>query len=208
VCGTQVYGLSYFDEEGDIIPARDDGDYRAMIGLYEWMQSDPTTAGPITANLQLEEPRSSRNKLGLTVDIGGAAGPARAAEDDRPPSQMFGEQYDASSAVEGTGEILESDLLFGDVLGSGSGGTVYCTLHRPTQLMMAVKVIVHGLTLVVLRARTLAPLEHAHTHTLTLALAQWAPRDEQASTHAYRLTSCCARVLLPRWGVVRTGHSD
>lgn len=137
MCGTHVYGLSYFDEEGDLIPARDDGDYRAMVGLYEWMQSDPTTAGPITANLQLEEPRSSRNKLGLTVDVGGAAGAAGAADDERPSSQAFGEQYDA---VEGSGEILESDLLFGDVLGSGSGGTVYCTLHRPTQIMMAVKV--------------------------------------------------------------------
>eukprot|EP00037_Helgoeca_nana_P013490 m.124164 g.124164 ORF g.124164 m.124164 type:complete len:448 (-) comp22065_c0_seq1:1099-2442(-) len=134
LCGSQIYGFSYIDEEGDPIPARDDGDYRAMVGLYEWMQNDPTTAGPITIQLELEEPRPARNKLGLTVDIGG---PAVDHDDGAAAVEGFGQVFDAL----GGGEILESDLEFGCVLGSGSGGTVYSTLHKPSQMAMAVKVI-------------------------------------------------------------------
>jgi hypothetical protein len=194
LCGSQIYGFSYIDEEGDPIPARDDGDYRAMVGLYEWMQNDPTTAGPITVSsrsivlrsgphcsvahlchdrkcvhsvcaivstrarlgscplvrhidlrtlrccaaaqiqLELEEPRPARNKLGLTVDIGG---PAVDHDDGAAAVEGFGQVFDAL----GGGEILESDLEFGCVLGSGSGGTVYSTLHKPSQMAMAVKVI-------------------------------------------------------------------
>lgn len=88
--------------------------------------------GPDQVRLELEEPRR-RNPLGLTVDVGGGA----PAEDEGEAAVGFGDQFDAL----GGGEILESDLEFGDVLGSGSGGTVYCTLHKPTDITMAVKVI-------------------------------------------------------------------
>eukprot|EP00038_Savillea_parva_P000031 m.93695 g.93695 ORF g.93695 m.93695 type:complete len:449 (-) comp10012_c0_seq2:109-1455(-) len=130
-CEAQIVGLLYVDEEQELIRAEDEDDYHAMVDLYEWMQKDPTTCGPITVRLEVKK----RNKFDLTIDVGAA----EPAEDGAGPAVGLGEHLDVGQL--GVGEILESDLEYGDMLGSGSGGTVYRTLHKPTRITMAVKVI-------------------------------------------------------------------
>ena len=40
------------------------------------------------------------------------------------------------------GQVLSSDLHYLEILGHGSGGTVYRTFHQPSKIIMAVKVLV------------------------------------------------------------------
>lgn len=39
------------------------------------------------------------------------------------------------------GQIVESDLHYLEILGHGSGGTVYRTFHQSSKIVMAVKVL-------------------------------------------------------------------
>jgi len=39
------------------------------------------------------------------------------------------------------GQVVYSDLHYLEVLGHGSGGTVYRTFHQPSKIIMAVKIL-------------------------------------------------------------------
>ena len=39
------------------------------------------------------------------------------------------------------GQVVHSDLHYLEVLGHGSGGTVYRTFHQPSKIIMAVKIL-------------------------------------------------------------------
>ena len=44
------------------------------------------------------------------------------------------------------GQVLCSDLHYLEILGHGSGGTVYRTFHQPSKIVMAVKVLTLDVT--------------------------------------------------------------
>ena len=45
------------------------------------------------------------------------------------------------------GQVVSSDLHYLEILGHGSGGTVYRTFHQPSKIVMAVKVLALDVTL-------------------------------------------------------------
>ena len=44
------------------------------------------------------------------------------------------------------GQVTASDLHYLEILGHGSGGTVYRTFHQPSKIVMAVKVLALDVT--------------------------------------------------------------
>ena len=44
------------------------------------------------------------------------------------------------------GQLVSSDLHYLEILGHGSGGTVYRTFHQPSKIIMAVKVLALDVT--------------------------------------------------------------
>lgn len=45
------------------------------------------------------------------------------------------------------GQVVSSDLHYLEILGHGSGGTVYRTFHQPSKIVMAIKVLALDVTL-------------------------------------------------------------
>lgn len=131
---TRVYSIAFLDDDRDRIPVNDDTDYEeGFKHTYNFMQQAADTAGPIEVDLETDhQAGKKRNKLGLTVNV------ARA---EQPKQAGFGAQFAAAGTQEQALQITEAEVTLGQMLGNGSGGTVFRSLYIPTQTIMAVKVI-------------------------------------------------------------------
>eukprot|EP00041_Stephanoeca_diplocostata_P019145 m.407344 g.407344 ORF g.407344 m.407344 type:complete len:439 (+) comp21224_c0_seq2:360-1676(+) len=128
-----VLELRYWDDDDEIIQLNEDSDVRAMLSHYQFMQDCPQTAGALELQLRVGPPANLR----IDVDVP-AVGAGNASSNSAP---CFGLQFQRSSAQAEALQIVEQDLEIGIALGHGSGGTVYLSKHRPSNCIMAVKII-------------------------------------------------------------------
>ncbi|XP_070541793.1 dual specificity mitogen-activated protein kinase kinase 5-like isoform X2 [Ptychodera flava] len=136
-----ITAFDYEDEDGDFITVRSDEEMGTMFSHYFDLIAEYGNSGmaiqPLCVYPKVPKPAGKRNIHGLTVKTKASSAPA-----PQPmQAQAVNRQETDIKDILGSGQISPSDIQYLEVLGNGHSGTVYKTLHSPTNKIMAVKVI-------------------------------------------------------------------
>lgn len=137
--------FEYEDEDGDRITVCSDEELAAMLSYCQWRENHyGATVGPLCIY-----PKASKRRNTLRLEINPRA-PLTASALSNPGSSdsSRGRSGSFRRSNEKTlikliseGQIAPQDLQYLEILGHGSGGTVYRTFHQPSKIIMAVKVM-------------------------------------------------------------------
>eukprot|EP00053_Salpingoeca_punica_P006811 m.63635 g.63635 ORF g.63635 m.63635 type:complete len:429 (-) comp13866_c0_seq2:226-1512(-) len=139
--GMPVSSFEYQDDEDDRIVVSSDTDLRNMIRYYHWMQGLPSHVGPLSVFPHTQRPSMRRrNVLGLKINVD--AQPPQPDPSMTPTPMSAATVRPASSLALQQHQGLEDGTLQQlELLGHGSGGSVYRAFHIPSHQIVAVKII-------------------------------------------------------------------
>lgn len=136
--------FEYEDEDRDRITVRSDDELRAMMQWHHWMNSQRVCNGvgllPLLIYPRVSRSSGRRNMLGLTVDVAAPAAPQASKQGSGEGSSGRKQPEDIQNILS-SGQIYQQDIQYMELMGFGNAGTVYRSVHIPTQRQMAVKVI-------------------------------------------------------------------
>lgn len=136
--------FEFEDEDGDKITVCSDQDLLGMLSYCQWR----TAQYGATVNPLCIFPKASkrRNTLRLEVDTrakftpGSMSNPGSGESIVRSGSFRRANEQTLIKLIS-EGQIASQDLQYLEILGHGSGGTVYRTFHQPSKIIIAVKVL-------------------------------------------------------------------
>lgn len=144
--------FEYEDEDNDRITVCSDEELMAMLSYCRWRSMRyGATVDPMAIF-----PKASKRRNTLKLEVNPMAPPTPSSRSN--PGSGSGEGLVRSGSFRRTneqalvkllseGQVSSSDLHYLEILGHGSGGTVYRTFHQPSKIVMAVKVLALDVTL-------------------------------------------------------------
>lgn len=136
--------FEYEDDDGDRITVCNDEELGALLSYGQWRMNAYAGAPPICIF-----PKSSKRRNNLKLEVNPSApltpsahsnpGSSDSAKGRSTGVRKPNEQLLIKLISEG--QIAPQDLQYLEVLGHGSGGTVYRTFHSSSKLIMAVKIL-------------------------------------------------------------------
>lgn len=135
--------FQYEDEDGDRITVRSDEELAAMIEYCQWrILQYGSSAMPLTIYPRASKNSTKRNIHGLSVNTRTKSTNSAMSSGGSSESHKSCLSNDTLMSLFSSGQqIYPQDLQYLEVLGHGTGGTVYRTHHIPSRTVMAVKVI-------------------------------------------------------------------
>ncbi|KAK6179430.1 hypothetical protein SNE40_011791 [Patella caerulea] len=151
---TTITAFEYEDEEGDKVTVRGEEEMKSMFSDYFCELSEEDLARglfpPLIIYPKLGKTSQNRNIHGLKIKTTKqeSTGDQEMATAEAEPTKIESTSQPNNSIEQilSCGNIKEDDLQHMEVLGSGNGGQVNRTIHKPTKSMMAVKIIKLDLT--------------------------------------------------------------
>ncbi|KAL5004193.1 hypothetical protein ScPMuIL_017649 [Solemya velum] len=145
-----ITAFEYDDEDEERITVRSDEEMKAMFQMYFSILSEHGEEDlargllpPLVIFPRVGKTPQNRNIHGLTI-LTKKESPPKIAEQPmvRPPVQNSSHHMETKDLKDlMCGNILETDLQYLELLGTGNGGRVSRALHRPSGKSMAVKVM-------------------------------------------------------------------
>ncbi|XP_019855661.1 PREDICTED: dual specificity mitogen-activated protein kinase kinase 5-like [Amphimedon queenslandica] len=130
--------FEYEDEDGDYITVSNDDELFALLS-YSQCKCEHYGVAAIPISIYPKVQRV-RNPLMLEVNTDASSLTIESVNTcNESGSQRSADEQALINLLSG-GQISPQELQFLEILGHGSGGTVYRTFHSPTKVVMAVKV--------------------------------------------------------------------
>jgi mitogen-activated protein kinase kinase 5 len=131
------------DEDNDCITVRSDEELEALLTYCHWHQQYyRATSSPICIY-----PKYSKRRNALNLEVNTRPTAPSLSNPSSGDSRLSGgsshRRPDEQALINllSGGQITPNDLHYLEILGHGSGGTVYRTFHTPSKVIMAVKVL-------------------------------------------------------------------